>query len=61
MFLAHFLNSALAAWALLGLLLLFVAGMALMKRRLLVKDSVAVFAIGAVLLLALLALTVGEP
>lgn len=56
--LGKFLNSAFTAWGLLGLLMLIVAGMAFLKNRQMVKERAAIFVIAAVLLLALIALSV---
>ncbi len=57
----NILNSALAAWALLGLLMLFLVGMAFLKNRWMIKERAAIFIIGVVMLLALFALSIREP
>jgi hypothetical protein len=52
------LNSALFAWGLLGLLMVMVAVLAFLRKRQIVKDRLAILIIAAVLLMALIALTV---
>ncbi|HTX90620.1 MAG TPA: hypothetical protein VMC09_05320 [Anaerolineales bacterium] len=58
--LTAFLNSSIVAWAMVGLLMLMVAMLAFLRNRQLVKERVAILVIAMVMLLALLALTLGE-
>ncbi len=59
--LAGFLNSSIAAWALVVLLMVFLAFMTLSRRSRIIKDQTAIFVIVLVLLLGLIALAVNTP
>jgi hypothetical protein len=52
------LNSALLAWGLVGLLMVMLAVLAFLRNRSLVKERLGILIIVAVLLVALIALTV---
>jgi hypothetical protein len=56
-----FLNSSLFACGLVGLLMLFVATLAFLRNRQMVKERAGIFIIAAVLLLVLVALSVNGP
>jgi hypothetical protein len=53
------LNSALLAWGLAGLLMVMLAFLAFLRNRQLVKERVGILVIAGVMLLALLALSLG--
>jgi hypothetical protein len=57
--LTKILNSAFVAWGLAGLLMLMLAMLAFLRNRQLVKERVAILVIVMVMLLALIALSLG--
>jgi hypothetical protein len=57
--LTQILNSAMFAWGLAGLLMLMLVMLAFLRNRQLVKDRLAILVIAMVMLLALIALSLG--